>query len=229
LLKKISFLVCSRNEEKGIARVLKSIPRELAGKTEVIVVDSSSDNTPKIAKSLGAKVIVEKKLGKGNAIRTGFKAVSQDSEFVVMLDADGTYDAREAGRLLELLSSGFCDIVLGSRIGGKLQEGSLTFLNRFGNWFLTFLLRVFYHANTTDALTGFVAMKASVARRLAGVTESQGFGIEMEMLCKARKLGYSVYSVPITYYPRVGKSGLNPFSDGIKIFWVWFKNLWWKP
>ncbi|MGC9114332.1 MAG: glycosyltransferase family 2 protein [Candidatus Micrarchaeia archaeon] len=228
--RKITFILCALNEEKAIGKVIDRIPRDLARKTEIIVVDNAStDRTGEIARSKGAKVIVERKRGKGNALLTGFRNVSKDSEYVLMIDADNTYSPEEAGRLLELLQSGFADVVIGSRLSGRIEGGALSYLNRVGNWVITFLVRVLYRGTITDVTTGFVAWKRPVIDKLALYCNSGGFGIETEMLTKICRLGYSVYSVPITYQNRIGSSRLRPFSDGAKIITIIGKNLFWTP
>jgi len=120
-LKKITILIPCYNEEEGIAHVIEGIPikrlRHFGFTTEVVVVDNNStDETAAVARSLGAIVIHEPKKGKGNAMRTAFKTVSDDTDFVVMLDGDHTYKAGEIPRLIEPLASDFCDVVVGSRL-----------------------------------------------------------------------------------------------------------------
>ncbi len=224
--KKISFVICAYNEEKAIAQVLKRIPKDLTKKLEVIVVDNNSrDKTSEIARKYATKVIEEKKQGKGHALRTGLKNVSKNTDYVVMIDADNTYSPEETGRLIELLDSDFCDFVVGSRLQGNITGKSLTTLNRIGNWIFTFLVRVFYHSNATDLCTGFMAWKKKVADDIAKETTSPRFTIETEMVCKMARKGYRINSAPITYSERIGKSSLNPFTDGIKILIEIFRNL----
>lgn len=231
--KKITILIPAYNEEKGVGRVIQSIPvhtlLERGYETEVIVIDNNStDHTASIAKKMGVTVIDEKKMGKGNALITGFNAV-KNSKYVVIIDADDTYKATEIPRLIEPLEAHFCDVVAGSRIGGKTIHESLTFSHRFGNWLFSFLVRQFYKANITDTLTGFIAFKKEALDDLIPHMKSRDFTIEMEMITKLTKLGYSIYSVPITYDKRRGVSKLNSISDGLKIFFTFLKNLNWQP
>src|SRR3989344_5092462 len=233
-MKKVTVLIPCFNEEKGIGKVLENVPKEkmqnMGFETEIIVIDNNSqDRTSEIAKSYDAKVIFEYKQGKGNAIKKGLLSIKEDTSYVVMLDGDDTYKSSEIPRLIEPLDSGFCDCVVGSRLGGKTKDGSLKLGNRIANWFYTFLVRQFYRANITDVLSGFFAWKRKALDHLKLYLDSDGFALEMEMITKMVKLGYQIYSVPITYDTRQGESKLNNFNDGIRILKMFFNNLYWSP
>ncbi len=233
-LKKITVLIPCYNEEKGIGKVIDSIPvvklRRQGYNTDIIVIDNNcTDKTKAIAESKNARVICEEKVGKGHAIRTGMNAVKPDTDYVIMLDGDNTYKGKEIPRLVEPLASNFCDVVVGSRLGGKIKHGSLRFSNRLANWVFTFIVRQIYRANVTDVLSGFFAWKHKSLRELLPHLESRGFAIEMEMITKMVKLKQEIYSVPITYEQREGESKIDSVSDGLKILSTFFRNLSWKP
>jgi dolichol-phosphate mannosyltransferase len=198
--------------------------------TQVLVIDNNStDNTFKIAKAKNVHIIHESKLGKGNAIKAGLREISADTDYVVMLDGDYTYKAKEIPRMVEPLMSNFCDAVVGSRLGGKLKKGSLRFSNRVANWAFTFIVRQFYRANVTDVLSGYFAWKRSAVMELLPHLQANGFAIEMEMITKMVKLKQEIYSVPITYSPREGESKIDSLGDGLKIFYTFLHNLTWRP
>lgn len=233
-MKKISIVIPCYNEEKGIGKVITGVPKnklkKLGYEFEIIVIDNNSgDKTSKIAKSHGAKVIFEKEQGKGRALITGFKNVSSDTDYVVMLDGDNTYKPNEIPRLIEPLESDFCDVIIGSRLEGKMNGSALSFSHRLANWFFTFFVRRFYLTNTTDTCTGYFAWKKKVVDELVPHIESSGFAVETEMITKMARLGYKIYSVPITYDAREGYSKLSPVIDGIKITWMMIRNITWKP
>lgn len=233
-LNKIAILIPCHNEEKGIGTVIDTVPLRfllrLGYKAEIIVINNNStDKTALIAERRGVKVVVETRKGKGNAIITGFNSVSPDTAFVVMLDGDNTYKSKEIPRLIEPLMSDFCDVVIGSRLSGKMKKNSLKLQNRIANWTYTFLVRQFYRTNITDVLSGYFAWRKDVLDKLVPHLESEGFEIEMEMITKMQKLGFEVYSVPITYDEREGQTKIEAIKDGIRILTMFVKNLMWSP
>ena len=234
-MKKITVLIPCFNEEGGIGKVIDEIPRDrlqaIGYSTEVIVIDNNSgDRTAEIAALKGAKVLFEPKQGKGYAIITGFRNIPDDVDKVVMLDGDDTYRSSEMLRLIEPLDSGFCEVVIGTRLSGKIALNSMTYLNRVGNWLFTFLVRLAYHGNITDVCTGYFAWNKYVIDELVDQLESNGFSIEMEMVTKMAKMKYEMFSLPITYEDRNGTpSKLRPVRDGLTIFTTWVKNLAWRP
>jgi dolichol-phosphate hexosyltransferase len=233
-MRKLTVLIPCHNEEKGISKVIHTIPMRILNKleivTEVIVIDNNStDKTVQNARAANAIVIREEKKGKGNAILTGFNSVQSDTHFVVMLDGDNTYKSKEIVRMIEPLMNNFCDVVVGSRLGGKIKKNSLKFQNRIVNWIYTFMVRQFYKANVTDVLSGYFAWKKEVLDVLAPHLESEGFEIEMEMITKMKRLGFEMFSVPITYDEREGETKIESIKDGIKILHMFAKNLIWSP
>lgn len=234
LQKKLTVLIPCFNEEEGIAAVIKSFPRkELEAQNyvlEILVIDNnSSDRTAEIARKCGVTVIHEPKKGKGNALRTGMFHISEDTDYVAMLDGDDTYRPEEILRMIEPLRSGFCNVVIGSRLAGRIHEGSMTTLNRGGNWIFSHLTRYIYRVNVTDVLTGYFAWNREVIERLRPHLVSEGFAIEMEMITKMAKLGNEIYCVPISYHARAGESNLRPFYDGSRILSLLIRNIFWKP
>lgn len=232
-MKKITVIVPCFNEEAGIANVVKGFPRRQLGlegyELEVLVVDNNStDKTAVVAEEAGARVIHEPKKGKGNAVRTGFYNIARDTDYVVMLDGDHTYDPGEVLRMIEPIDSGFCDVVVGSRLHGKIAEGSMQPLNKLGNIIFSMAVRLIYGSRVTDVLSGYFAWSRDSIERLRPHIESTGFALEIEMITKMARLGESVYSVPISYNARAGESNLRPFHDGMRILWMLTRNIFWR-
>lgn len=232
-LEKIAVVIPCYNEAKGIAKVVKKFPhKKLANygfMIQVYVIDNnSSDNTAEVARKAGAIVILEKKKGKGNALRTGFASLPGEIDYVAMLDGDDTYSPHELLRMVEPLHNNFSDVVIGSRLSGKMTGDSMKLFNRLGNWVFTHLVRYIYRANVTDVLTGYFAWKKDALDKLYPHLVSDGFAIEMEMITKMARLGLEITSVPISYTERAGESNLNPVQDGWRILVMFLRNLRWE-
>ena len=230
---KVAVLIPCRNEAASITKVIAELPRDALKKqgitVQVFVVDNgSTDATVTLAKKAGATVIAEPQQGKGNAMRTGFRALPSDINYVVMLDGDDTYNPDEITRLLEPLTKDFCDVVVGSRLGGRIQTAAMSRLNYIGNKLFTAGVRLLYGANVSDVLTGYFAWKKPALDALVPHITSAGFAIEMEMITKMARLGQHMASVPISYHPRAGQSHLNPLRDGLRILSMLLKNLRWR-
>lgn len=233
-MKKVTVLIPCYNEADAIGTVVRKFPKgRLAAygfELDVLVIDNnSSDNTAEVARAAGATVLSEPAKGKGNAIRAGFYSISEDTDYVVMLDGDDTYKPEEILRLVEPLDSGFAEVIIGSRLHGRIRVGSMKRLNHFGNRMYSRLVRTVYKVIVTDVLTGYFAWKREVIEDLRPHLRSHGFAIEMEMVTKMARLGYRIYSVPISYDPRLGDSSLRPVRDGARILAMYVRNLRWKP
>ena len=233
-MNKITVLIPCYNEAEAIAEVVRKVPtRDLKAygyDVEVLVVDNNSkDNTAEVARNAGARVVHEGKQGKGNALRTGFYSLSDDTDFVVMLDGDDTYRADEILRLVEPIKNGFAQVILGSRILGSISVGSMRRFNRMGNVIYSWLVRTVYRVPVTDVLTGYYAWSIDAVKELRPHLTSTNFAIEMEMTTKMARLHHRMYSVPISYDARQGDSSLHPIRDGLRIMRMFLRNLTWKP
>ncbi len=234
--KKLAVLIPCHNEAQSIASVVKKFPRaelEHNGyQLDIIVIDNNStDGTADVAQEAGARIFKERAKGKGNAMRKGFAELPADTDYVVMLDGDDTYSPTEILRMVEPLDSKFCNVVLGSRLSGKMRAGSMPMGNRAFNWFCAHIVRYVYRANITDVLTGYFAWTKKAIDELYPHLVSDGFAIEMEMITKMSRLGHEIYCVPISYHPRheEGASNIRPIYDGLRILKMFMRNLTWQP
>lgn len=230
---RIAVVIPCYNEEAGIAQVIERFPHDKITRNlfdiKIYVVDNNStDRTAEVAREAGAIVLSEKKKGKGNALRTGFKHAVRDSDYVVMLDGDDTYCPEEILRLVEPLRNNFCDVVIGSRLDGNIEGDSMKRFNMMGNHIFTHLVRIAYRAPVTDVLTGYFAWRTPVIKKLYPLLVSDGFAIEMEMITKMARMNYHILSFPITYLNRAGDSNLSPVGDGWRILRMWLRNLSWR-
>jgi len=179
---------------------------------EIIVADNSDDETPRIARSLGAKVVTPDKMGYGYAYLYGFKHAR--GKYIVLGDGDDTYDFLEMPRLLEPLMKGEADLVIGSRFKGRIEKGAMPWLHRWvGNPVLTGLLNLFFNAGVSDAHCGFRAIKREALEKMR--LNAHGMEFASEMIIEAVRLGLRIVEVPVSYRARRGgRSKLSSFSDG---------------
>ena len=221
-LTKVTFILPAFNEEKSLPLLLDSI-NTFCPDYEIIVVDNNStDQTSKIAKKYGIKLLYEYKKGKANAIKKGFRNV--DANYVVMLDADNTYDPSDAALLLQPLIDDRADLVLGSRMNGQRDNGSITQFNLIGNQLLSLIASLLY-SKTSDVCTGFWVFKKEVIEYILEVgIESEGFELEAEMFAKVNKGNFRIMEMPIKYRRRIDQPKLSSTKDGWKIFLTLFKN-----
>ena len=215
-MKDVSFVIPAYDEEKSIGQLLKTIKTMYPDSKISVIDNNSNDKTAEIASNLGVEVIFEKKQGKAHAMRTGFK--HSNSKYVVMLDADNTYDPVDAQRLVEPLKNGEVDLVLGSRLKGNKEKGAISRRNTMGNHILSLIASLFYHP-VSDVCTGYWAFNDKIIIYLREVGLScSGFEMEAEMFAKISKGKFRISEIPITYKTRADKPKLKSFSDGFKIF-----------
>ena len=218
---KTAVVIPAYNEEKSIGRVLEEIPKDWI--QEVIVVDNgSSDSTSAVAKRGGARVVVEPNRGYGNACLTGIAHLPEHTEVVVFMDGDYSDYPGEIPNLLSNLWSKEADMVIGSRVLGHCEKGSLTFSQKVGNRLSTLLIKWLYGHAYTD-LGPFRAIKTEALRRLK--MRDRNFGWTVEMQIKALQQGLKVIEVPVSYRERIGKSKISgtisgTFKAGGKILWT---------
>lgn len=206
---RVSVIIPTHNEACAIGRVLADLPSDLA--TEIIVVDSNSnDGTPDIAARMGARIIAEPRRGYGQACLTGM-AAANSPDVVVFLDGDYSDRPSELPILLAPIINGHADITLGSRLHARRDAAALPWHQVFGNRLAAILIRVLYRLNLTD-LGPFRAARADVLRALA--LEETTYGWAVEMILKGALAGFRVVEVPVSYYPRIGKSKISGTLKG---------------
>ena len=233
-MKKITVIIPCYNEADGIGEVIGGFDKDKLGtlgyRLEILVVDNNSkDQTADIARSHGARVIFEPKPGKGNVVITAFYNISEDTDYVVMLDGDNTYKPAELLRLIEPLESNFSDVVIGSRLYGNISKNAMSWLHWIGNSAFSILVQLLYRVKVTDTFTGYFAWRRDVLVKLRPHLISRGFTLEMEMVTKMARMGFEICSVPITYEPDAGESSLRTFYDGSRILLVLLRQLRWSP
>lgn len=224
----LSVVIPVFNEEKTLAQLISQINNLPLKNIEVIVVDDgSTDSSRKIA----AKLLLEKKisrlylrkknLGKGAALKIGFKLATGD--MVVIQDADLEYDPADYERLIKPILEGRADVVYGSRFLGSRPHRVLYFWHYIANQLLTLWCNVFTNLNLSDMETGFKVFKREVLSDV-DITE-RSFGIEPELTVKIAKKNVRIYEVGISYHGRTydegKKIGLKDFFRALYVVVKW--------
>jgi glycosyltransferase involved in cell wall biosynthesis len=177
---------------------------------EVVVADNDSDDdSATLAFAAGARVVHERRRGYGNAYMAGFAAAR--GRYVLMADADLTYDFGEIPRFLAELEAG-ADLVMGDRMDG-IQPGAMPWLHRYiGNPVLSGTLNFFFRTGVRDAHCGMRAFRRAALETLE--LRTTGMEFASEMVIRAAKAKLEIRQLPITYHPRGGVSKLSSFRDG---------------
>lgn len=201
---RVSVIIPTHNEALAIGRVLADLPANIV--SEVLVVDSNStDGTAAIAEELGARVLQEPRRGYGRACLTGL-AATDHPDIVVFLDGDYSDRPAELPLLLAPILEGRADVTLGSRLAKKNAPGALPWHSVLGNRLAAAVIRVLYAQQITD-LGPFRAARADVLRQLA--LEEATYGWAVETILKGALAGFRIVEVPVSYYPRIGKSKIS--------------------
>lgn len=211
----ISVILPCLNEEGSIGQVIEMARKGIAKlvlQEDIIVVDNGcTDQSARIARDHGARVLVEPHRGYGSALRCGFNNAKY--EIIVMGDADLSYDLEMLDVLVQPVLSGQADFVIGNRMR-SIKPGAMSKLHRYiGNPVLSFVLRVMFHNHSVhDAHCGMRAITRNAYRKLRCVTTGMEFA--SEMVIRAIRCQLRIMEHDIPYHPRVGRSKLHSFKDG---------------
>jgi hypothetical protein len=209
----VSVVIPCLNEEQNIepcvTRALRAL-EEAGILGEVIVADNASeDRSADLARDAGARVVTEPRRGYGSAYLAGFAAAR--GRYIVMADADLTYDFGEIPRFVEMLDDGG-DLVMGDRMD-NIQPGAMPWLHRYvGNPVLTGVLNLFFRTGVKDAHCGMRAIRSETLPVLD--LRTTGMEFASEMVIRASKEKLDIRQLPIEYHPRSGESKLSSFRDG---------------
>jgi glycosyltransferase involved in cell wall biosynthesis len=201
------------NEAASIERCVRRAREALEGDEwhgEVIVADNGSeDGSAQLAGAAGALVVHEPRRGYGSAYLAGLAAAR--GQYIVMADADLTYDFADIPRFVEALDAG-ADLVMGDRMKG-IEPGAMSWLHRYvGNPVLTGILNLFFRTGVRDAHCGMRALRREALPQLD--LRTTGMEFASEMVIRAGKERLAIAEIPIHYHPREGESKLSSFRDG---------------
>jgi glycosyltransferase involved in cell wall biosynthesis len=209
----VSVVIPCLNEQENIEACVRRalVAMDEAGiRGEVVVADNASeDRSAELASAAGARVVTEPRRGYGSAYLAGFAA--SRGRYIVMADADLTYDFGEIPRFVEQLDAG-AQLVMGDRMD-NIHPGAMPWLHRYvGNPVLTGVLNLFFRTGVRDAHCGMRALRRDILPQLD--LRTTGMEFASEMVIRASKEKLDIREFPIEYHPRGGESKLSSFRDG---------------
>jgi glycosyltransferase involved in cell wall biosynthesis len=212
----LSVVMPCLNEERTVGRCVEKAVRtmrELGIRGEVIVVDNgSTDRSIELAEAAGARVVRHTLRGYGNALRRGFSEAR--GTYIIMGDADDSYDFTDIGRFVDRLRAG-ADVVMGNRLKGHIKPGAMPWLHRWvGNPGLSWFLNLLFHTGAGDTLCGLRGFRREVFPRMN--LQMPGMEFAGEMVIKSALAGLKIEEIPITLWPdgRDRRPHLRTFRDG---------------
>ena len=225
----IDVVIPAYNEEQSIGLVLDEIPKEWV-RNIVVANNNSTDRTAEVALQHCAKVVFQPNPGYGNACLKAMEFIAEQEvkpDVIVFLDGDHSDYPEQLPEVVNPILDNEVDMVIGSRVLGKSESGSLTPQQVFGNWLATVLLRLFYGVKFTD-LGPFRAIRYESLLQLNMVDRNYGWTVEMQI--KAAKQKLRSVEVPVDYRVRIGDSKVSgtvkgTIGAGYKIILTLFKYL----
>jgi glycosyltransferase involved in cell wall biosynthesis len=210
---RVSVVIPCLNEEENIEACVASALTAMQAANisgEVVVADNDSeDRSAELAAAAGARVVHEPRRGYGSAYLAGFAAAR--GEYIIMGDADLTYDFDEIPHFVEKLDEG-AELVMGDRMK-NIHPGAMPWHHRYiGNPVLTGILNGFFRTGVSDAHCGMRALRRDVLPRLD--LRTTGMEFASEMVIRASKEKLRIAEFPIEYHPRGGESKLSSWRDG---------------
>jgi len=210
----ISVAMITMNEERAVAQVIEDIRAALGGREhEIVIVDSSRDRTPEIARDMGARVIRQfPPQGYGRAMGRVLKESRGD--VVVTLDCDGTYPASEIPRIADMVLKGECDLVNASRL--EKRPSSMPLSNYLANWMFAVVGRILLGVKSTDLHSGMRAYSREVIEQVE--FDPNGPALPVELLLKPAVAGFRIHEIYIPYGERIGETTLKRWESTVWTF-----------
>ena len=208
-------VIAALNEAPGIGLTIAEM-KDTMGEVSVLVVDGkSNDRTVEIAKNLGAKVVYQYGIGKGDALAKALEHTDLNVDYIVLTDADYTYPAKHVPLMIKMLEENpLVGMVCGNRLNGHVDKEALHLVFHIGNKLLSLIHNMLNGVPLQDPLTGLRVIRAEVLR--GWLVKSKGFDIEVELNHLVERRGFTVREIPIGYRARLGEKKLK-VSHGLTI------------
>jgi len=207
----VCVLIPSYNEAKTIGGIVRDI--KALGLPAYVVDDGSSDGTAAIARDAGAIVMKhEKNMGKGAALREGFRhALKKGYDAVMVIDGDGQHEVRSIPGFIKYAEETDHDIVIGNRV---LEIAAMPYVRRKTNRFMSYLISRICGQEIPDSQCGYRLIRSKVLEAVS--LESSNFEIESELIIKACRKGFHIGALPIRAVYQDEKSRINPIIDTLR-------------
>jgi glycosyltransferase involved in cell wall biosynthesis len=209
-------IIAAWNEEEGIGLTVAELKNTLKGLRVLVVDGRSTDRTIEVAKDLGADVLLQDGLGKGDAVAKGIAHIDPTVAYVVLTDADYTYPAGYIPEMIQILEKNpEVGMVCGNRFNGYQEKTAQSSIFYIGNRLIAFTHNLLNGVTLADPLTGLRVVRANILRNWKA--KSKGFDIEVELNHHVEREGFGIVEVPIKYRERLGEKKLG-VKNGAEIF-----------
>lgn len=202
-------VIATLDEEEGVGPTIEEIKKFL-GNPYILVVDGwSHDRTVEIAKNMGAEILFQEGIGKGNALRHGIQQLGLNVRYVVFTDADYTYPAEYIPKMIEILDGNpGIGMVIGNRFSKEFSfKDASNGAFYTGNRLLAFAQHIVNGIKLVDPLSGLRVVRWGILKDWR--PKSKGFDVEAEMNYRVERSGYKTTEIPIQYRPRLGEKKLK--------------------
>ena len=204
----VQVVITALNEQEGIGPTIAEL-KDYLPEAKILVVDGNSvDKTTLVAKSLGAKIVLQEGRGKGDAFAKALEHIDKDTDYVVVTDADFTYPAKSIPEMIRKLERNpRIGMVCGNRFTEDLDNRALHDLFYFGNRIIAYTHNLLNGIDMADPLTGLRVVRAMILRNWR--MKSKGFDMEVELNHRVEREGFGILEVPIQYRERLGEKKLG--------------------
>lgn len=208
LLPWMQVIIAALNEEEGIGLTIAEINEELNNPLVLVVDGRSTDKTVEIAKNMGASIVLQDKLGKGNALALAIENLDSSVKYIVITDADYTYPAQHVHEMVRILQNNpKIGMVCGNRFYGKVDKKAMRDTFYIGNRLIALTHNLLNGVPLIDPLTGLRVIRPEILKNWK--VKSRGFDVEVELNHHVERQGFTIMEIPIQYRPRLGQKKLG--------------------